>query len=83
MLTKETEVQITVLPDGRLQQRVATIIMEDGVELSRSYHRKVIDVGDDVSGEDDLTKDIANGVHTQARVNARAEARANENSPIA
>lgn len=82
MLTKETEVQITVLPDGQLQQRVATIIKENGVELSRSYHRKVIDVGDDVSGEDQLTKDIAKGVFTNARANARAQARANENAPI-
>lgn len=82
MLTKELETQVTVLGDGQLQQLVITIIKEDGKELSRSYHRKVIDVGDDVSGEDNLTKDIAKSVHTQARINARAQSKANANAPI-
>lgn len=75
-LSKELQHQITVLPDGQLEVREATIIKENGVELSRSYHRKVIDVGDDVSAEPSLVKDIANGVHTPARVAARVAARA-------
>ena len=71
-LTKEYETQTTVLPDGQLQVRTATIIMEDGVELSKSYHRKVIDVGGDVSSESQLVQDIASSVHTQSRINARS-----------
>lgn len=75
-ITKRFETQITVLPDGQLQQRITTVIEEDGVELSRAHWRKVIDVGDDVTNEDDLTKEVAGAVHTPARVNARAIARA-------
>ena len=81
-LTKETETQTTVLPDGQLQVRTATIIMEDGVELSKSYHRKVIDVGEDVTGEDQIVQDIASNMHTPARIAARAAAKANANSVL-
>jgi hypothetical protein len=39
-LTKETVVdQITITEFGTIQYREATRIMEDGVELSKTYHR--------------------------------------------
>ena len=81
-LTKEFETKLEVLSNGVIQQRLTTIILEDGVELSRSHHRKVIDVGDDVSQEDELTKSVAASVHTPERIAARAAAKANENAPI-
>lgn len=71
-LTKKTEYQVTVLPDGQLEVREATIIMEGGKEITRTYHRKVIDVGDDVTNEPQLIKDIAGSVHTAERISARA-----------
>ena len=70
-ITKRFEYDVQVLPDGRLQHREITIIEEDGVELSRKNHRKVIEVGADVSGEDQLTRDIAASVHTPERIAAR------------
>jgi len=70
-LSKKIQNQITVLPDGQLECRETTIIMDNGKELSRSYHRKVIDVGDDVSGECQLVKDTASNLHTQTRIDAR------------
>ena len=70
-LTKETETQATVLPNGVLEVRTATLIMEDGEELSKSYHRHVVEVGADVSEEDQLVQDIASGVHTPERIAAR------------
>lgn len=70
-LTKETETQTTVLSDGQLEVRIATIVMEDNKEISRTYHRKVIDVGDDVSTEPEIVRDIAMGVHTAERKAAR------------
>lgn len=82
-LTKRYETKLEVLPDGRLQQRIATIIEEDEQELSRTYHRKVIDVGDDVSGEDELTQQVAGAVHTQARIAARAAVKAAEATAMA
>ena len=70
-LTKEIEHQVTVLPNGLLECREATLIMEDGKELSRSYHRHVIEVGADVSNECQLIQDTANQLHTPERIAAR------------
>jgi len=42
-LTKETVVdKIEALEKGQVQVRTATRVLEDGVELSSSYHRHVI-----------------------------------------
>jgi len=48
-----------------IQCRHATIISEDGVELSRSFNRHVIAPTDDVSNEPQEIQDIAAVVHTQ------------------
>ena len=54
-LTKRTEIgNRTFLPDGQLQIRVDTVIEEDGKEIGRTYHRKVLAPGDDVAAEDPL-----------------------------
>jgi hypothetical protein len=71
-LTDREERQVTVLVDGRLQVRVDTIIERDGEEISRTFHRKVIDVGGDVTDQPQLIKDIAGVVHTEERIAARA-----------
>ena len=60
---------MNVLEDGQIQVRRATKIMEDGKELSRANHRKVIAPTDDVSGEDAETQAIAAIVQTQERKN--------------
>lgn len=66
-LTKDVSVdQITVLEDGIMQIRNVTRIMEDGKELSKSYHRHCVCPTDDVSNEDTRVKDIASKVHTKA-----------------
>ena len=42
-LTKETVVdKIEVLEKGQVQVRTATRVLEDGVELSSSFHRSII-----------------------------------------
>jgi hypothetical protein len=46
--------------------RQATIVSEDGVELSRSFHRHVLHPGDDISGEPQETQDVCNAVWTDA-----------------
>jgi hypothetical protein len=53
-----------------VQCRHATIISEDGVELSRSFHRHVIAPGDDVSNEPAETQAIVAAVHTPAVISA-------------
>ncbi len=53
-----------------VQCRHATIISEDGVELSRSFNRHVIAPGDDVSNEPAETQAIVAAVHTPAVISA-------------
>ena len=51
-LEKQTVVdKIEVTENGTVQVRTATRIMEDGVQLSQSYHRHVVVPGADYSGE--------------------------------
>jgi len=47
-----------------VQVRTATIIMDDGVEISRSFHRHVISPGDDYSQEEQFVQDICAVTHT-------------------
>ncbi len=60
-LTKETVVdKIEVLESGAIQVRSAIRIMEDGNMLSQSYHRHVLQPGDDLTNEDPKVVAIAN-----------------------
>ena len=75
-LTKETIVdKIEVLELGQVQVRTATRVLEDGVQLSQSFHRHVvvpsIKTGDtwgdtDISGEDARVQSIATATWTSA-----------------
>jgi hypothetical protein len=47
-----------------VQVRTATVITEDGVELSRSFHRHVIQPGDDYSNEEAEVQAVCAAVHT-------------------
>ena len=74
-LTKETiEDKIEIVGDYKaVQVRTATVVKEDDVELSRSFHRKVLQCstktdgtwGDtDISGESTEVQGICNAVWT-------------------
>jgi hypothetical protein len=67
-LTKEVKCdKVEIVGDFKaIQCRTATIIKEDGVELSRSFHRHVLHPDDDISGEPTETQAICNGVWTDA-----------------
>ena len=49
-----------------IQERAKTIIMEDGVEISYSYHRNSFAPDADVSGESDEVKGMASALWTDA-----------------
>ena len=50
-ITKITAVdQITVIENGIVMYREATRIMEDGKELSKTYHRNSLTPGQDLTG---------------------------------
>jgi len=71
MLEKKVSIDsINILEDGHIQVRQATKIIEDGKELSKSFHRWVVSPGDDFSQEDAKIKAIAEVVHTIDVVNA-------------
>jgi len=67
-LTKTTEVdKIEVVGTHKhVQVRTATVVSEDGVEISRSYHRHVVSPLDDASGETAEVQAICTAMHTQA-----------------
>ena len=94
-ITKEIiEDKIEIVGDYKtIQVRTATVIKEDGVELSRSFHRHALDcvnsvqdgetwthTDTDVSGESAEVQAIAAAVWTTAVKNAKKTA--NENSGI-
>ena len=70
-LTKETIVdQITVIEDGTVFYRVATRIMEDGNQLSQTYHRTSLTPGQDVTGQPANVVAICNVAWTPAVIAA-------------
>tara|TARA_R110000824_G_scaffold93709_2_gene226587 strand:+ start:25234 stop:25494 length:261 start_codon:yes stop_codon:yes gene_type:complete len=59
-LTERTEEdKIEILADGTMQIRTATVIERDGVEISRTYHRHVIQPGDDTAKQSPKVKGLA------------------------
>jgi hypothetical protein len=62
--------QIEVGELGTIGLRTDTVVLDDGVELNRSFHRKVLAPGDDVSGEDAKVQAVANAVWTDEVVAA-------------
>ena len=55
-----------------VQVRTCTKVLEDGVELSSSFHRHVVSAGDDYSNESPEVQAICAAVHTDAVVAAKA-----------
>jgi len=65
-LAKEVYNELFIDKLGNISVRTSTVILEDGVELAKSYHRKVLAPGDDVTKEtDDRLKAVATAVWTK------------------
>ena len=63
--TKQDKIEIVDRGDWKaIQVRTATIITDDGTELSRSFHRHVVAPNDDVSSESDEIKKLAESYFT-------------------
>jgi hypothetical protein len=81
-LSKETVVdQITVVENGVILYREATRIIEDGVQLSQTFHRTSLTPGQDLTGQPDNVVAICNVSWTPeviAAYNAQQEA----NKPV-
>jgi len=88
--TQEND-KIEVVNKWSIQVRNATIIKKDGVELTRSFHRKVLTPGTldasdnlvdtDISGEDTDVQAIANAAWTtQVKADYKAHLIANKSN---
>jgi len=77
-LTKEVEYKYEILPNGNIQEREKTLILEDGVVIADTNHRRVIEPGDDVSEERADIKALAKQFHTAARVKVVMDRKAAE-----
>jgi hypothetical protein len=65
MLEKVTVVdKVEVLENGCVQVRTATRIMEDGKQISGTFHRHIVAPGNDYSAEDARVKAICAATHT-------------------
>jgi hypothetical protein len=78
MLNKEVVIdKIEALESGFVQVRKVTRIIEDGVELSRSYHRWALSPGQNIADQDPRVQAICNAVWTPeviAAFNAQRQA---------
>jgi hypothetical protein len=67
-ITKESEIDKVEIvgPYKVVQVREATVIKEDGVELTRSFHRHAITPNCDTTAENSEIQAICSVVHTSA-----------------
>ena len=56
--------RIEVIENGSVQVRTKTAIMEDGKQISGTFHRHVIAPGDNYAGEDARVQAICAATHT-------------------
>ena len=57
--------RIEVIENGCVQVRTKTAIMENGNQISSSFHRHVVNPGDDYSAEAARVKAICAATHTK------------------
>jgi hypothetical protein len=79
-IEKQTSIdQITVTENGIILYREATRIIEDGKELTKTYHRTSLTPGQDITSQPQKVKDICETVWTE-EVIAAYEAQQKENT---
>lgn len=65
MITEQTIIgKIEILEDGQLQVRTDTVILRDGVEIARTFHREVLEPGQDIADRDAKSLAVSAAVWT-------------------
>ena len=78
-LEKQTTVDLLeVVENGSVQVRIKIAILEDGKEISSTFHRYVVAPGDDYSAEDARVQAICAAVHTDGVIAAYKAAQTKE-----
>ena len=79
MLEKVISVDlIEALENGCVQVRTKTAVMEDGKQISGTFHRHVVAPGDDYSGEDTRVQGVCAALHTAQAIAAYKAAQVKE-----
>ena len=74
--------QITVTENGTVLYREATRIMEDGNQISQTYHRTSLTPGQDIADQPQKVQDICNAAWTPEVIAAyEAQQEANKLNP--
>jgi len=66
-ITKRTVVDQTSVDEfGNISVRTATVIEDDGVEISRTFHREVLEPNADTTNHPAIVKAVSSAVWTPA-----------------
>ncbi len=57
--------KIEVLENNSIQVRIANVIEKDGIEITRTFHRHVVNPGDDISEQDQKVQAVCNAIWTE------------------
>ena len=68
--SEQIEYKEEILPNQVIQLRTATVVLKDGEEVGRQYHREVFSPGDDVSGAPGEVQAIASALWTADVISA-------------
>lgn len=84
LIEKKIIDQIEILNNNVLQIREALIIEKEGQEIAKTYHRRVLSPGDDLTGENSKIVSIANLLWTEEVIKKYKEKLAENNisSPL-
>lgn len=61
---------VTYRDSGHIEVRRATVILRDGAEIARTFHRHVVNPGADVSNEDSKVQAVAEALWTPELIGA-------------
>lgn len=70
MLKKQISFDLSVTESEHIQVRQITRIMEDDIEIGKTYHRHILNPGDDLKGQDKRVVAVAEAVWTPAVIEA-------------
>ena len=77
MYTEESVIKrIEVLEDGQIQVQRADRVLKDGVLISETLHRHVIEPDQDITNEDERVQAVAASLWTEAVIAAYIAAKA-------
>jgi hypothetical protein len=57
--------KIEVLENNSIQVRIANVIEKDGIEITRTFHRHVVNPGNDISEQDPKVQAVCNAIWTE------------------